>query len=238
MAVRRDADRAALPVLTVETDDMRAEPYVLMIDGAEFARFAGRANDLVTIPLNAAQIKALASGGTATVGTSRASLSGLAAALRYIDEAQRRGGHVTAMVATGPAIGTIATPSLPIVNDPARGARPARTMTVARAKQLIGPDNAVCDYSSAKVEPEAYRLDARASLVTVFHPCGNGAYNYYSSAFLIDEAGKARPATFDTDKPNPKDGENLGLVNAGYDPKTRRLSSFMKGRGLDNCGTA
>lgn len=73
--------------------------------------------------------------------------------------------------------------------------------------------------------------------MTVVHPCGNGAYNYYTSAFLIDEAGRVRPATFDTDRPNPKDGENLGLVNAGYDPKARRLGSFVKGRGVGDCGS-
>ena len=103
--------------------------------------------------------------------------------------------------------------------------------------QLIGPDNARCEYPFDKVEPQAYRLDARTTLVTVVHPCGNGAYNIFSSAFLIDEAGKVRAATYDTDKPNAKEGENLGLVNAGFDPKTRRLSTYMKGRGLGDCGS-
>ena len=127
-------------------------------------------------------------------------------------------------------------PPLPVVAVPPTDARPPRTLSVARATQLIGPDNAKCDYATGKVEPEAYRLDARTSLVPVAHPCGNGAYNYYSSAFLIDEIGRVRPAKFDTDKPNPKDGENMGLVNSGYNPKTRRLGSFMKGRGLGDCG--
>lgn len=210
----------------------------LAIDGKAVAQAAG-----ASVTITPALAAALAAGGSAEVTTTPggkvgdASLGGLAAAMRYIDDKQKRVGTVTALVAKGPAQTVPAPPALPVIVVPPVDKRPPRTLSVARATQLIGPDNAKCDYAIGKVEPEAFRLDARTSLVTVVHPCGNGAYNIFSSAFLVDEAGKVRPATYDTDKPNPKDGENFGLVNAGYDPATRRLTSFMKGRGLGDCGS-
>jgi hypothetical protein len=211
----------------------------LTIDGRAVAQVSGK-----EIDISPALAAALAAGGSIEVTTAPggrvgdASLAGLSAALRYIDDKQKRVGTDTALVAKGSGKVIPPAPSLPVVTRPPADARPPRTLSVPRVASLIGPDNAKCDYSTGKVEPEAFRLDARTTLVTVVHPCGNGAYNFFSSAFLVDETGKVRVATYDTDRPNPKDGENLGLVNAGYDPKTRRLTSFMKGRGLGDCGSA
>jgi hypothetical protein len=109
-------------------------------------------------------------------------------------------------------------------------------LTVAEATRLIGEDSATCDYGD-KVKPEAYRLDATHSLVLVPHPCGNGAYNYFTSVYIIDEAGKVRPAQFDL---SPGMGEANDpapdLTNGDWDPKTRTLDSYEKGRGLGDCG--
>jgi Protein of unknown function (DUF1176) len=238
LVLTRGPEAQAKAELRWTAADGPPRPATLTIDGKAVAQSAGTA-----IVIDPALATALAAGGTAEVATTPggkvgdASLGGLAAAMRYIDDKQNRVGTVTALVAKGTAKIVPPPPTLPVVALPAADRRPPRTLSVARVTQLIGPDVAKCEYSTAKVEPEAYRLDARTSLVTVVHPCGNGAYNYFSSAFLVDEAGKVRAATFDADKPNPKDGENLGLVNAGYDPKTRRLSSFIKGRGLGDCGS-
>lgn len=239
LALIRDGGVAAPPVLTVDFDTIKpGMKVVVMLDGRPFAEAVAAPGETETrITLTMAQVRALASGTTASVDKASTSLGGLSAALRYIDDRQYRVGTQGALIAVGRGVASARPVALPVVIMPPVGNRPPRTLSVARITQLIGPDNAKCDYASAKVEPEAYRLNARTSLVTVVHPCGNGAYNYFSSAFLIDEAGKVRPATFDTDKPHPKDGENLGLVNASYDPKTRRLSSFMKGRGLGDCGS-
>ncbi len=238
LVLRRGPEAQAKAELRWTAPDGPPRRATLTIDGKAAAQSTG-----TVIFIDPALAAALAAGATAEVTTTPggkvgdASLGGLAAAMRYIDDKQKRVGTMTALVAKGVGKTVVLPPALPVVKLAPADARPPRMLSVARVTQLIGPDVAKCDYTSAKVEPEAFRLDAQTSLVTVVHPCGNGAYNYYSSAFLIDEAGKVRPATFDTDKPNPKDGENLGLVNAGYDPKTRRLSSFMKGRGLGDCGS-
>lgn len=238
LAVERGPEAQAKAELRWPVPDGPPRRVTLTVDGKVVAQSGAGAlvlDGTLTAALAAGFTVEVTAQGGGKVGD--ASLGGLAAAMRYIDDKQKRVGTVTALIARGTAT-TVPPPlPLPVVTMPPGDSRPPRALSVARVTQLIGPDNAKCDYSDAKVEPEAYRLDARTSLVTVVHPCGNGAYNYFSSAFLVDETGKARPATFDTDKPNPKDGENLGLVNAGYDPKTRRLSSFMKGRGLGDCGS-
>jgi hypothetical protein len=240
ITVQRDAGANAVPKITI-TSEVKA--VGLSIDDAlsvfkltprdGFFEISDREAMDFTVPLAKANRIALVDTGGKPLAT--ISLAGASAALRYIDNKQKRVGTVTALVAKGAAKAGPLPPPLPIVAAPPVDKRPPRTLSAARVTALIGPDNAKCDYSTAKVEPEAFRLDARTSLVTVAHPCGNGAYNYFSSAFLIDETGKVRPATFDTDK-RKKDGWQLGLVNAGYDPKTPRLSSFVKQRGLGDCG--
>jgi hypothetical protein len=238
LVIKRGPEAQARAELRWPAPDGPPRRATLAIDGRPVAQVSGSA--LAITPALAA---ALAAGGSAEVTTTPggkigdASLGGLAAAMRYIDDKQKRVGTDTALVAKGMSKVVPPAPLLPVVTMPPADPRPPRTLSVARVTQLIGPDNAKCDYTTSKVDPEAYRLDARTSLVTVVHPCGNGAYNYFSSAFLIDEAGTVRVATYDTDKPKPKDGENLGLVNADYDPKSRRLTSFMKGRGLGDCGS-
>jgi hypothetical protein len=238
LIIKRGPEAQAKAELSWTAPDGPPRRAALAIDGKAVAQVSGSA-----IAITSALAAALAAGGSAEVTTTPggkvgdASLGGLAAAMRYIDDKQKRVGTDTALIAKG--VGKIVPlpPPLPVITVPPADPRPPRTLSVARVTALIGPDNAKCDYSTAKVEPDAFRLDARTSLVTVVHPCGNGAYNYYSSAFLIDEAGKVRPAMFDTDKLNKKEGWRLGLVNAGYDPKTRLLSSFVKERGLGDCGS-
>ncbi len=239
LVLERGAEAEAKAELRWPSPDGPPRRATLTIDGKAMAQVGGTA-----MTIGPAIAAALAAGTTAAVTTvpggktGDASLRGLAAAMRYIDDRQKRVGTTTALVAKGVGKRIASPPRLPVVTMPPADRRAPRTLSVDRATRLIGPETATCDYATGKVEPEAYRLDARTSLVTVVRPCGNGAYNYFSSAFLIDEAGKVRTATFDTDKASPKDGEDMGLVNAGYDPKTRRLSSFMKGRGLGDCGSS
>ena len=117
---------------------------------------------------------------------------------------------------------------------------PPRTISVASATRLIGPDNATCDYANGKVEPRAYRLDTAHSLVLVDHPCGNGAYNFFTSVYVLDETGPPRPAKFDMPPGmgEPSTDDTGDLTNGNWDPKTNRLNSYEKGRGIGDCGTS
>ena len=74
----------------------------------------------------------------------------------------------------------------------------------------------------------------------VGHPCGNGAYNMFASAFIVDEAGKAARARFDYDAGMGSGAEEpiAELVNADWDARRRLLTTYAKGRGLGDCGSA
>ena len=216
----------------------------LVIDGKVAAAFNATDKDTATLSLTRDLLAALAdgqrialrkSGGTAAIGTS---LSGLSAALRYIDDQQKRVGTTGALRATGPKPDSnVPTPPLaPVIATPAPSSKPPRSISVAEATRLIGDDNAKCEYASRDaVKPEAHRLDATHSLVLIDHPCGNGAYNLFTSVYVLDETGPPRAAKFDV-SPGMGGDDDTDLTNGGWDAKTRTLSSYEKGRGLGDCG--
>ena len=244
--------RGALPTdratLSVPLPDGAAigQRFSLKVDAATVVTFPVRSKDSASLPLSGGLLAALRKGQHATLldasgkKAGEASLAGLAAAMRYVDDQQGRVGTIGALVATGPKLDATvpAPPASPLIVTPAASSKPPRTVSVTVATRLIGPDNATCDYANAKVEPRAYRLDAAHSLVLIDHPCGNSAYNYFPSVYVLDEAGSARPASFD--QPDGM-GESFAadtgdLTNGDWDPKTRRLSSYEKGRGFGDCG--
>lgn len=177
--------------------------------------------------------------GTETVSIS---LSGAAASLLWIDERQGRLGTSTALIRKGnrPASSVPAGPVLPEVT-PASAVSQARYgdqegQTLPTAIESL-PDVIQCradtdfnpDLQAAIVSA---KLDADTVLWGV--PCGAGAYNFANAWFTTRPDGSnPRRLTF------PSTGEPLDLlVNAAYDPATRVIDAFDKGRGLGDCGTA
>ena len=171
------------------------------------------------------------------------SLTGAAASLLWIDEHQGRLGTTTALIRKGsrPASAVPGAPPAPVVTPaPAiaqagYGDQEGQTLPAAiealpavvqcRADTAFNPDlQAVI--SSA-------RLDANTVLWSV--PCGAGAYNFSSAYFTTTPTGtNPRRITFPTAAGEPEDQ----LVNAAYDPATRVVDAFNKGRGLGDCGLA
>jgi len=211
------------PVLAVDGKVVltaRAQPlseaggFTVVLDDAQVGPLLGAARNGAELTIRA---------GDETVG--RVSLAGMVAALRYADDQQKRAGTLTAMIAKGaaPASKVPAPPSAPILRAaPAiaqtglPGKPPAAVQALAR--------KAECDDATG-AEPQAARLSADKVLWRM--PCGGGAYNFDSLFVVIDRAGKAAPA------PGLDDGV---ATNADYDPKTRILSSYNKGRGVGDCG--
>ena len=160
------------------------------------------------------------------------SLDGSSAALRWIDDQQKRAGTVTALVAKGPkpASAVPSAPPLPVVRLAAAVSQegvpdaPAALLADERVKTCADEYDADADRV-----PSAVRLSATEYLWYV--PCGSGAYNF-TTLFLISRADGSglRGAGFDLDEPDM-------LINANYDPRTRLLDSFYKGRGLGDCGS-
>lgn len=219
---RGETMRMGFPLL----DHIRAgRAYTVTVDGKPIARAtaAGKAPENAAdavLDLNATALTALRNGKRAAIGGTKvsASLTGLAAALGYMDAQQSR-----------------AAPALPVVSLPAASSRNPKTLPAARALAALPSEARTCDDPTNDLKPEASRLDARHSLVLIAHPCGNGAYNLFSTALIVDEAGRATPARFDA---VPSMGAEAGgaLVNANWDARTRRLGTFARGRGVGDCG--
>jgi hypothetical protein len=157
------------------------------------------------------------------------SLAGMVAALRYVDDQQKRVGTVTAMVAKGPASAASvpAPPPAPVLH-----AAPAIAQTGLPSKPPAGIkallDKAECEVEPGRSDPsEVSRLSADKVLWRI--PCWSGAYNFSSLFVIVDKAGQVSLA--------PLEGVDDGVaVNADYDPKARILSSYDKGRGIGDCG--
>jgi len=170
----------------------------------------------------------------------RMSLSGVAASMLWIDERQGRLGTTTALIREGdrPASAVPAAPDLPVVTPAAAvsqgpyGDQAGQTLPAAISAL---PDVVACRGETAfnpdlQDEIVSARLDANTVLWSV--PCGAGAYNFSYAYFTIRPDGtNPRRLTF------PSTGEPMDLlVNAAYDPVTRVIDEFYKGRGLGDCG--
>jgi hypothetical protein len=160
-------------------------------------------------------------------------VAGASAALRFIDAQQQRAGTTTAMVARGPDIRVPAPPALPVIKVPPASAAAPASLKSADTAGFAGDND--CGADAANFAPEAFRLDATHTLVLVPSICGNGAYNFFSTALIATNAGAASKASFDAPTGMGDEGDP-SLVNASYDPKRRELSTFSKGRGIGDCG--
>jgi Protein of unknown function (DUF1176) len=236
MALTRGAGPAGAFTVQVWPSGKLDGKAILQVDGVAIAAAAAAAGDSATFRgADAAKIAAALPNGkeAALVGAAgqvvaRISLAGSSAALRHIDADQGRAGTVTAVVARGgkPA------GAVPAARPPERIAalRPSGTPAgVSRALRATLEKQSDCDglYDGAETVPEVatYALGGGKTLALI--PCGAGAYNYSTVAFVL-AGGKAVRAAFD-------DGNDGMLVNAGFD-KAGVLSTFAKGRGVGDCG--
>ncbi|MBN8809724.1 MULTISPECIES: DUF1176 domain-containing protein [unclassified Sphingomonas] len=161
----------------------------------------------------------------------RISLAGSSAALRHIDADQGRAGTVTAAVAKG-ARAASAVPGAPVLPRIAAlrpsGAAAALPPALRASLEQQGGCNDWYEGTESRPETQLHALGGGKTLVLI--PCGAGAYNYNSLAFILS-GGKAVEAGFDL---SSGEGEGNALVNAGWDKGV--LSSYYKGRGVGDCG--
>lgn len=170
---------------------------------------------------------------------SQASLKGIAATLRYFDAAQGRAGTATALVAKGPkpASAVPAAPAAPRVTFVRPSGKPEAISAALRS--AMGKQSG-CDavYQGSEGElpaTETFALGGGKTLALI--PCGSGAYNFSTVPFVI-ERGKAVVARFDQ-VPGWTEAEGIAtLVNGDFDPAKGELGSYMKGRGIGDCGSS
>ena len=195
-------------------------------------------------------IDAMAQGKSMVVrgaSTQAVSLNGAAAALLWIDEKQgrlntptaliRRGDRPASTVPVAPPLPTV-TPA-PAVDQGGFGDVNQRVPAALRARTEVGTCLKESAMPAVSDMVMSARLDARTELWGV--PCGAGAYNVTHNWYLTGPDGRdPRPAILaGTAGPgaDPVMPDN-STVNGAYDPKTRTLSAFAKGRGIGDCGSA
>lgn len=196
-----------------------------------------------------AVIDALAQGKSLTIrgGAGQAvSLNGAAASLLWIDDKQGRLDTPTALIRRGtrPAAAVPVAPPLPTVtlasavNQAGFGEANKAVPAALRSRGDVA--NCLKDSASPDITDmvASARLDSNTELWAI--PCGAGAYNVTHAWFVTGPGGRdARPAVLagtDGTGADPTQPDNT-TINGEYDPKTRLLTAFAKGRGLGDCGT-
>lgn len=248
LRVRREADANAAPELDLSVDAERGKsldgPLSLSIGSKVVARTSapdGDQGDFRTwaLPPTSAGplLAAIASGDTLTLtaGSRDAgvlSLAGASAALRWMDDRQKRAGGVTAIIAKGRAPVSAVPPPPPLptiyrappVGQSGLPARPPAAVT-ARLKSFD------CAADAPDV-PEVARLSPGVLMWTI--PCWVGAYQTASALLLTDEhGGDVRLA----DLGGEGDPQERALAtSAVYDVERRELNAYAKGRGVGDCG--
>jgi len=162
-------------------------------------------------------------------------VAGASAALRWVDDRQKRVGTVTAIVARGSAMLVPPPPALPRIAQPPASKAPARKLRLADVKAITGLGTDYCDDDIKEVATD--RLDAGHSVGIV--GCMMGAYQGASLVVVIDEAGRWTPASIEQPRQPDRHADSVDLyllTEAEYDPASRLLSMHAKGRGLADCG--
>jgi hypothetical protein len=246
MSVRRAAGAEARPIVRFELGE-DAGAAALAADGKRLearltvrdmmATVAAADTAAVLAAMHAAQrIEVLAADGRLL---GRVSLKGATAALLYIDDRQGRTGTVTALVRPGPRPGSAVPPPppLPVVRAAPAPSGTGPTLSDQRIRALRKQVGCEIDEVGGPDSHELSPLDPRRSLLLL--ACGSGAYNVSYVPFVVT-AGRggatARIAGFDAAEPWWRDEGKPILINAGWE--SGLLTSFSKGRGLGDCGTA
>ncbi|MGJ8537549.1 MAG: DUF1176 domain-containing protein [Parasphingopyxis sp.] len=167
------------------------------------------------------------------------SLNGSRAALLYIEDVQGRAGTVTAsaMVGDVPASTIPEPPAIPTI-----AAMPVAERAQDTASELSEFERTAlrptveCDYGDeAPLSDRAVVLSDTADLLLI--SCSRGAYNFSDIAFVRQD-GALAPARFDHVFSWGENREMPFLVNTYWNPEEGTLSTYAKGRGLGDCGTA
>lgn len=246
LEVTREPGLRAPARLAVEPRDVRAGTYQVFVDGISFGplRISGGAETVALPPAMATPaIAAMIKGSRFELRTSRGdtvarvSLKGIAAALRYLDDRQRRAGGASAIVARGNLATNPPVPRLPVIA--ASASRAVATFTPNRAEiARLRRESGCSAVDNGPVSQESHPLDASNTLILL--SCGAGAYNLSTVAYVANAAARRsiRLATFDADVGFSDGSGPKLLVNADYDPVRRSLVTYNKGRGLGDCGSS
>lgn len=185
----------------------------------------------------------LVQGGLPTNEKPTVDLRGLKAALLLIDEQQSRIDTRSAWVRKGlkAADNVPDAPAAPRISADytvpvALTENEKNAITQQVATQI---DTSDCSLEAAEQQLRLYPLDNHQALALI--ACERGAYNQYDLAYVISRSAPYKADILDLAMPFALEGNaNIGpeLINVGYDARYGIFSTYAKGRGIGDCGTA
>lgn len=233
LVIRWDGARGAQPRLEL-TPPGEAEGWYLSVDGKRVARGAATwsgqpGRRLIALMARGRQLELNSQLG---LEVQNASLSGLSAALLFMEDRQGRAGTTESILRPGKGkAGPLRTVPAP-VKPPPRSSLPPPAIDPA---PLYANDG--CTEQSIKSDlPQIVRLDAKSTLVLVRWRCGHGAYNFGFNVLIADNAGRMRPAQLDFPGGMSGEPDANDLTNAGWDADRQRLTARGLSRGIGDCG--
>lgn len=217
----------------------------------------GNERHLLNVPASAqaAFLQALRKAGTLTIrrldakpasdtAEVRLSLKGSVAALRWLDERQRRAGTETALIASGAIAGS----AIPRPPAPPTVRRARYAVKALEGKQppaaVIAAWKEACDEwdEYPDMKGEGHEIAPQTQLWLM--PCSRGAYNFNSNAILLKGTGNAQLLKLDSWKSAEQwsasrfEQDQEEITNASFDPQTMSINFFSKGRGIGDCGSS
>ena len=261
--IRRSADDAAYalvivsaraldasrPVtLTLDTESIALKPNMLLVRDAPEAAAVQDAEALGRI---AGRLKTGQSLGVAATGRDgkpvsfKVSLSGLAAAMLFLDDKQGRVGKPVAFAPLDPTLDATKQEDIgykTAVDLPKSAVWPEGWRGIPRALIEKNIARGGCDASNANFAGNTsvtpWRLDP---VVTLYEMgCTSGAYNFGTRFWSVragDFAAAEALMFADTDGGGGWTGLDI-LINATLDPRSGELATFSKGRGIGDCGSS
>lgn len=234
----------------LETAETRAQPIAprLLLDNQQLVlekdKWQQTPHHLVTNDADA--INALldkignANAITLIQGQGNISLTGLKAALLFIDSQQKRVGSETAWIKKGddPPLSVPPAPALKEVTI----TNPTPTpFTQIELNDLLDygtwrMNNSQCSLDPMRREARVFAISDEKALMLI--SCEAGAYNVVDLAWIVSRQKPFVARQIHLKLPFTPASENLDLelMNAGYDDANKELTTLSKGRGMGDCG--
>jgi hypothetical protein len=215
----------------------RLDGLALKVDGQQVQTIGRATGDTTHITLAPRAVAAMLRGKVIQLDhkgevIADGSLSGLGAALRYMDALQQRAGGRTALVATGPGGPPPAPPAIPMIH---MSSPPAKRVDVSDAEAAKLRER-VCDdgINDSDNSADAHALSPDATVLIL--SCGTGAYNLPAVVMLRIGKGRFQVADLEGTKHSPNEKGISELANVEWDGQTGLLSDDDKARGPGDCG--
>lgn len=162
------------------------------------------------------------------------SLSGVTAALLFMDEFQGRLDRIDAII----RVGNIPAPN----GNAAQGARESRDVeysSLPNRFQKAAIDVADCNpESDTGPQKAAWRVDLPNGLVLWEASCWFAAYNFGSVYYIAPSNDHEAGGLVEFTAPQGEASDNqFSLTNPSWDSKSLELNAWHKGRGIGDCGT-